>query len=97
MNWTMIITLLIILFIIIIFGSLRQYRIKKIISIYPFSGGGRGCRHRGAMFRRNRWPGWLSTDYWWPQYDCVDYATQQCTGAIDYQSCFNREVEKCQY
>lgn len=41
------------------------------------------------------WPTWLRYNYWWPSYDCVDYATNQCLGAPDYQTCFNAEYRNC--
>lgn len=43
-------------------------------------------------------PYWLKWNYWWPEtYSCVDYATEQCAGSADYQTCFNVEYRNCPY
>lgn len=148
MDWTWGGILIVILFLLVIFGSMRQHRLKKIISMDMIGGRGRGHsgssgsfagrsgavghtaptgRHSGPTrtfdhqvdrrrFDHGRhpryigspyyvdggqtsdwWPGWFTSDYWWPQYDCVDYATQKCVGVPDYQSCFNSEMSNCQY
>jgi hypothetical protein len=43
------------------------------------------------------WPYWLDWNWWYPRYDCMDYATDQCQGVDDYQSCFNAEYQNCPY
>jgi len=49
-------------------------------------------------WNRNWWPYWANWNYWWPSsYNCVDYATAQCFGVPDYQSCFNAEYRNCPY
>uniref|UniRef100_A0A6C0BJU9 Uncharacterized protein n=1 Tax=viral metagenome TaxID=1070528 RepID=A0A6C0BJU9_9ZZZZ len=41
------------------------------------------------------WPSWTSWNYWWPSYNCFDYASERCAGVPDYQACFNTEYRNC--
>jgi hypothetical protein len=56
-----------------------------------------GYYYGDAGWSSDWWPGWLDYNYWWPSYDCVGFASQRCTGAVNYQSCFNTELNNCQY
>ena len=130
--WT--ITLSIILIVIIVFGSMRQNRIVRLLNgenlmdggaqpkspspprspspQHPFPQHGepnKPLSHSGPRYvgrPHNRYygdpslgsygPQWSTWNYWWPSYiDCTDYATQQCVGSSDYQSCFNDNYNYC--
>lgn len=106
MDWWWIGTLVTILVVMMLFGSMRQYRLKQIIGgRHPWhrSGHRRYVGRPGGYYYGDvssdwpSWPVWSTYNYWWPSYDCVDIASRKCIGTSDYQSCFNTKLNNCQY